>query len=198
MIMRIMLISGIVLICLIGLVSLIVSFKTGEIETPQYTIIKSIGEVEIRQYPKMIVAQTTLTDTTLDKNMNNGFRTIAGYIFGSNNSNKKIAMTAPVVVKMGDTTTMYFVMPRQYKKDELPTPNSPNVKILEEGEKILAVITYSGFSDEEKVETHREKLKNVLIQHKINTVGEYLYMGYNAPWDVINRRNEVAIEVVLN
>jgi hypothetical protein len=191
-------ISGIVLLLLIGLVMVLFSFKTGNIETPQYKVIKNIGEVEIRQYPEMVVAQTTLYDTAMDKSMNNGFRTIAGYIFGGNDSNQKIAMTAPVVMKMGDTATMYFVMPKQYKKDELPKPSSNKVKILEEGEKTLAVITYSGFSSAEKVETYRQKLTSILSQHNIKTVGPFMYMGYNAPWDIVNRRNEVAVEVVVN
>jgi hypothetical protein len=191
-------ISGMVLLILISLVMVLFSFKTGNIETPQYKVIKNIGEVEIRQYPKMIVAQTTLRDTAMDKSMNNGFRTIAGYIFGGNDSNQKIAMTAPVVMKMGDTATMYFVMPKQYKKDELPKPSSNKVKILEEGEKTLAVITYSGFSSAEKVETYRQKLATILNQQNIKTVGPFMYMGYNAPWDIIKRRNEVAVEVVLN
>ena len=191
-------ISGTVLLLLIGLVMVLFSFKTGNIETPQYKVIKNIGEVEIRQYPEMVVAQTTLYDTAMDKSMNNGFRTIAGYIFGGNDSNQKIAMTAPVVMKMGDTATMYFVMPKQYKKDELPKPSSNKVKILEEGEKTLAVITYSGFSSAEKVETYRQKLTSILSQHNIKTVGPFMYMGYNAPWDIVNRRNEVAVEVVVN
>jgi hypothetical protein len=107
-------------------------------------------------------------------------------------------MTAPVVMKMGDTSVMYFVMPKQYKKDELPKPTSSKVNILEEGEKYLAVVTYSGFSSAEKIEVHRKKLESVLSQNQIKTIGSYLYMGYNAPWDIINRRNEVAIEVLLN
>lgn len=191
-------ISGIVMLLLVGLVMLLFAFKTGEIETPDYKVIKTIGEVEIRKYPKMVVAQTQLQDTIMDKSMNSGFRTIAGYIFGGNVSNQKIAMTAPVVVKMGDTATMYFVMPKQYKKDELPKPVSGRVKILEEGEKTLAVITYGGFSSAEKVEAHRQKLANLLSQQQIKTVGPYMYMGYNAPWDVIKRRNEVAVEVLMN
>lgn len=191
-------ISGIVILLLVGLVMLLFAFKTGEIETPDYKVIKTIGEVEIRKYPKMVVAQTQLQDTIMDKSMNSGFRTIAGYIFGGNDSNQKIAMTAPVVVKMGDTATMYFVMPKQYKKDELPKPVSGRVKILEEGEKTLAVITYGGFSSAEKVEAHRQKLANLLSQQQIKTVGPYMYMGYNAPWDVIKRRNEVAVEVLMN
>lgn len=191
-------ISGTVMLLLVGLVMLLFAFKTGEIETPDYKVIKTIGEVEIRKYPKMVVAQTQLQDTIMDKSMNSGFRTIAGYIFGGNDSNQKIAMTAPVVVKMGDTATMYFVMPKQYKKDELPKPVSGRVKILEEGEKTLAVITYGGFSSAEKVEAHRQKLVNLLSQQQIKTVGPYMYMGYNAPWDVIKRRNEVAVEVLMN
>lgn len=191
-------ISGTVLLLLIGLVMVLFSFKTGNIETPQYKVIKNIGELEIRQYPKMVVAQTLLQDTAMDKSMNSGFRTIAGYIFGGNDSNQKIAMTAPVVVKMGDTSTMYFVMPKQYKKDELPKPSSNKVKILEEGEKTLAVFTYSGFSSAEKVETYRQKLATILNQQNIKTVGPFMYMGYNAPWDVIKRRNEVAVEVLMN
>lgn len=191
-------ISGTVMLLLVGLVMLLFAFKTGEIETPDYKVIKTIGEVEIRKYPKMVVAQTQLQDTIMDKSMNSGFRTIAGYIFGGNDSNQKIAMTAPVVVKMGDTATMYFVMPKQYKKDELPKPVSGRVKILEEGEKTLAVITYGGFSSAEKVEAHRQKLANLLSQQQIKTVGPYMYMGYNAPWDVIKRRNEVAVEVLMN
>lgn len=191
-------ISVTALLLLIGLVMLLFSFKTGQIEMPQYTVIKTYNEVEIRQYPKMVVAQTTLPDTAMDKNMNNGFRTIAGYIFGGNDSNQKIAMTAPVVMTMGDTATMYFVMPKQYKKHQLPKPTSSKVKIIEEGEKVLAVITFGGFSSAEKVALYREKLESVLNQHQLKTVGPYLYMGYNAPWDLINRRNEVAIEVVMN
>lgn len=189
-------ISGTVMLLLVGLVMLLFAFKTGEIETPDYKVIKTIGEVEIRKYPKMVVAQTQLQDTIMDKSMNSGFRTIAGYIFGGNDSNQKIAMTAPVVVKMGDTATMYFVMPKQYKKDELPAPASGKVEILEEGEKTLAVITYGGFSSAEKVETYRQKLATILNQQNIKTVGPFMYMGYNAPWDVIKRRNEVAVEVL--
>ena len=196
--MKIFLISVVALLLIGGLIMLFLSFKTGTIETPQYKVVKTIGDVEIRQYPKMIVAQTTLIDTSMEKSMNSGFRTIAGYIFGGNDSNQKIAMTAPVVMKMGDTSIMYFVMPKQYKKDELPKPTSSKVKIVEEGEKYLAVVTYGGFSSAEKMEVHQKRLAEVLNQNQIKTIGSYLYMGYNAPWDIINRKNEVAIEVLLD
>jgi hypothetical protein len=62
----------------------------------------------------------------------------------------------------------------------------------------LAVITYGGFSSDEKIEKHRKQLEQILLKNKIQTKGAFLYMGYNAPWDIINRKNEVAIEVVAN
>ena len=106
-------------------------------------------------------------------------------------------MTAPVVMNMGDSATMYFVMPKEYSKNQLPTPTSKNVQILEESEKTLAVISYGGFSSDKDIEKYREKLAVALEQNQIQTKGSYMYMGYNAPWDVVNRRNEVAIEVIL-
>ena len=186
---------GSVLLLLTFLV-MIFSFKN-DIETPEYKIIETFGEVEIRHYPNMVVAKTNLNDKSFDKQGSSGFRTIANYIFGGNEKNEKIAMTAPVVMNMGDSASMYFVMPRKYKKNELPKPDSKNVEIVEETEKNLAVIKYGGYSNDQKIEKYRNLLQEELEKNHIKTIGNYMYMGYNAPWDFINRRNEVAIEVVL-
>jgi hypothetical protein len=176
----------------------IVSFTSKDIETPDYKVLKTIDEVELRLYPKMIVAKTSLSDKSFENQGSNGFRTIANYIFGGNEKNQKIAMTAPVVMEMSDSATMYFVMPKQYKKEDLPNPSSKNVRISEESSKTLAVISYGGFSSDKKIQKHQKELMKVLIKNNIKTKGAYMYMGYNAPWDVINRRNEVAIEIILD
>jgi hypothetical protein len=189
--------SILVIVVVVGISLLVVAFKSRDIETPDYKVVKSLGDVEIRRYPKMIVAQTSLASNSFENGGSNGFRTIAGYIFGGNEANQKIAMTAPVVMNMGDSATMYFVMPKEYSKNQLPTPTSKNVQILEESEKTLAVISYGGFSSDKDIEKYRQKLAVALEQNQIQTKGSYMYMGYNAPWDVVNRRNEVAIEVIL-
>ncbi len=186
------------ILLLIGISFLIVSFTSKNIETPDYKVVKTIDEVELRLYPKMIVAKTNLADNSFENQGSNGFRTIANYIFGGNEKNQKIAMTAPVVMNMGDSATMYFVMPKSYKKEDLPNPNSKNVQLVEETSKYLAVITYGGYSSDKKIEKHRSELEFILKKNNIKTKGTYMYMGYNAPWDVINRKNEVAIEVVLD
>jgi hypothetical protein len=188
--------SILLLVLLLVFVGVLFAFKSEKIETPAYSVIKKYGSMEIRQYPNMIVAQTMLMQSSQDQRMSNGFRTIAGYIFGGNDRNQKIAMTAPVVMKMGDTASMYFMMPKQYNSAQLPKPNSNKVEIVNERARVLAVIRFGGFSSEMKIEKYKNKLAAIISENNLKTTGPYMYMGYNAPWDVINRRNEVAIEVV--
>ena len=188
--------SILLLVLLLVIVGVLFAFKSDKIEMPAYSVIKKYGSMEIRQYPNMIVAQTMLMQSTQEQKMSGGFRTIAGYIFGGNDRNQKIAMTAPVVMKMGDTASMYFMMPKQYNSTQLPKPNSSKVDIVNERARVLAVIRFGVFSYEMKIEKYKNKLAAIISENNLKTTGPYMYMGYNAPWDVINRRNEVAIEVV--
>ncbi|MEN9369661.1 MAG: hypothetical protein RI952_526 [Bacteroidota bacterium] len=185
-----------ILVLLFAVVGALLAFKSDGIEMPAYKVIKRIDDIEIRQYPTMVVAQTMLLQSAKEERMSNGFRTIAGYIFGGNERNQKIAMTAPVVMKMGDTASMYFMMPKKYTPTQLPKPNSSKVAIVEEQARVLAVIRYSGFSSEKKIEKYKNKLAAIVSKNNLKATGPYMYMGYNAPWDVINRRNEIAIEVL--
>ncbi len=172
------------------------SFRLKDIETPKYRVIKQLGNVEIRQYPSLVLAQTSLKKSNYDEEGNNGFRTVASYIFGGNQTQQKIAMTAPVIMKMGDTASMSFVMPSEYSLQELPAPSNNQVKLIQENAKILAVIRFGGYSNSKKIKQHAEELYKVLKSNQIEFRGELFYMGYNAPWDITDRRNEVAVELV--
>ena len=180
---------------LISALLVVVSFTSKNIETPSYSVLKRYDDMEIRLYPKMIVAETILSDNSFDNQNSKGFRRIADYIFGGNEKNEKIAMTSPVIMNLGDKPRMYFVMPKQYLKDELPKPISKNINIVEEAEKTLAVITFGGYSSDKKIEYYCHQLDSSLYKKNIKTIGGFMFMGYNAPWDIVNRRNEVAIEI---
>jgi hypothetical protein len=172
------------------------SFRFKGIETPNYKVIKTLGEVEIREYPQMILAQTKLGGKRYESNGNNGFSVVANYIFGGNQQQQKIAMTAPVIMNMSDAdASMSFVMPSQYQMSELPIPNSKAVSLVKQDSMILAVLQFGGFSSDEKIAKHAQLLTQVLEKNNIRTKGSLLFMGYNAPWDVINRRNEVAFQI---
>lgn len=183
------------LLLLGGVVSFF-SFRFKGIETPNYKVIKTIGDVEIREYPQLILAQTKLGGSKFDSNGNKGFGVVAGYIFGGNQQKQKIAMTSPVIMNMSETeASMSFVMPSQYQLSELPTPNSTAVSLVTQGSMKLAVLRFGGFSSDEKIAKHAQLLSEVLEKNNIRTKGSLLFMGYNAPWDVINRRNEVAFQI---
>ena len=172
------------------------SFRFKGIETPNYKVIKTLGDVEIREYPQLILAQTKLGGKRYESNGNNGFGVVANYIFGGNQQKQKIAMTAPVIMNMSDTdASMSFVMPSQYQLADLPSPNSAAVSLVSQDSMKLAVLRFGGFSSDEKIAKHAQILTQVLEKNNIRTKGSLLYMGYNAPWDVINRRNEVAFQI---
>ncbi|MGB1175340.1 MAG: SOUL family heme-binding protein, partial [Luminiphilus sp.] len=73
-------------------VTLFVS-STSAIEEPTYSLVAAWDDpdVEIRDYDPRILATTRMTD-----GQNSGFRVLAGYIFGGNEKEQEIAMTAPV------------------------------------------------------------------------------------------------------
>ena len=174
---------------------LLMSYKNKDIETPKYKVVKTYDSFEIRQYDSMILAQTIIQETSIKKSGNTGFRKVAGYIFGGNRNNQQIAMTAPVIMEVGDNTKMSFVMPSQYKMEDLPQPNSSEVKLIKAAPKKFAVLTFSGFASDEKINRKKELLREALKKEQISVKGDFSYLGYNAPWDLFGRRNEVAIEV---
>ena len=89
------------------------------IEEPAYTIEKAweAEQIEIRSYGSRVMAVTTMQDDE-----DNGFRVLAGYIFGGNAEEEKIAMTAPVQQSMEGEQEMAFIMPAQYALEDLPEP----------------------------------------------------------------------------
>ena len=100
-------------------------------------------------------------------------------------------------MNMADSNaSMSFVMPSTYKLEDLPAPNSEAVQLKKQNPLVLAVLEFGGYASSEKIQKHADNLREILTKNNIQTKGALLYMGYNAPWDVVNRRNEVAFEVL--
>jgi effector-binding domain-containing protein len=124
-----------------------------------------------------------------------GFSILAGYIFGGNEKQEKIAMTAPVSMSLEDSITMMFMVPKSYKKDELPEPNQRQIEFVEMPAKRMAAIRFSGWANDEKIEKYKQKLIKALEKEGVNYTNKFYFFGYNAPFEVVNRRNEVVIEL---
>jgi hypothetical protein len=127
---------------------------------------------------------------------NPGFRKLAGYIFGGNEQKQQIAMTAPVHMEMTDTaSSMSFVMPAKYTKDQLPRPDNAEVMLKTMPAEHVAVLRFGGFSSDRKIEKYSEKLRKALEAQSIRYTGNFRYLGYNPPFQLFGRRNEVMVKV---
>lgn len=185
-----------ILVSALVLFVITMSFMRSSIETPEYEVLRVLGrKAEIRRYPDLVLAQTQLDSNSYSENSSFGFRRVAGYIFGANDQGAKIAMTTPVVMEMGSQTEMSFVMPKQYNIEALPDPSNPNVKIAKKESRTLAVLRFGGYADDAKIQGKAAELRELLQKEQIAFAEQLIYMGYNAPWDFIGRRNEVAFEL---
>ena len=113
----------------------------GRLETPQYTIVKKLDGIEIREYSPFRVAQTQTSQG--QRGLSQGFRLVAGYIFGGNQEEKSMAMTAPVIQENTDTKmNVAFFMSKA--ESNLPTPNNRNVIVKEKEWGKIAALSFHG------------------------------------------------------
>ena len=179
-------------------------------EEPSYQVALQAEPFEIRQYAPLIVAQVEVPGD-LSEASSAGFRLIANYIFGNNIAVResgvnmaepvpeKIAMTIPVIAEVkGDKKTwlIQFVMPKQYTLDTLPKPNNPQVKLLAIGPQKLAVIRFTGFVSDDKVQEKTAELMAWIKSRNELPLGNPRLARYNPPWSIPwMRRNEILIPI---
>ena len=165
----------------------------------------------MRQYAPYVVAEVVLPGSAKDTG-NQGFRILAGYIFGKNKGEKKLAMTAPVTqaatpVKLAMTAPVtqsavagayrvQFVLPKEVSLDSAPVPLDPRIVLRQEGAKRVAVIRYSGLWSDANYNEHLATLQQTLKTAGIPWTGDPVYSRYNppfTPWFL--RRNEIWLEL---
>ena len=169
------------------------------VETPRYEVVGQMDGVEIRLYPRLILA------TVMGDGGGNPFRLLFRYISGENSGGSKISMTAPVLTPekiamtapvISEGYSMSFVVPSKYTMETVPAPSDERIEIQEVPERRLAVVRFRGRAGERSVEEQKARLLSVLRENGVETVGEPFLMRYNAPMTPgFLRRNEVGIEI---
>jgi len=172
--------------------------STSNTEMHQYQVLKRYDAFEIRKYEKANFSYVTMDSKSYRGGSGYGFRKLAGYIFGANEENQKIAMTSPVSMDFADSTTMMFMIPSEYELEDLPEPNDKDIKFKTIPSKIMAAIQFDGWANDKRIQEHKDKLIKALNKEGINHKGNFSFLGYNPPYEVVDRRNEVVVEVVLN
>jgi hypothetical protein len=171
-------------------------FSASTIETQKYRVVKKEHGFEVRFYPKATFATIRSSGANYKQVASSGFRKLAGYIFGGNNQNKSIAMTTPVRMEMSEKgSAMSFVMPEKYDMASLPKPNDATVEIKQFEEVYAAVIAFGGYANDEKIDDYKNKLVALLQKKNIKIIGNFNFLGYNAPYQFIGRKNEISIPI---
>lgn len=179
------------------------------IDEPPYTIIRTQDAFEVRRYEPYRVAETVVNAAAEDAG-NQGFRILAAYIFGRNNGERKIAMTAPVAqtpIKIAMTApvaqsaraggyVIQFAMPREWTLETLPEPLDSQVTLGAIPARTVAVIRYSGTWSQSRYEENLKRLQDALEQEGLHWHGEAMWARYDPPWKPwFLRRNEIWLEL---
>lgn len=194
--MKTIFISSAVLVVLLIIFQSFQYYTVSKIEKHKYTVLKEYENFEIRKYDSALFSSVRIDTNGYEATSSSGFRVLAGYIFGGNETGEKIAMTSPVVMELGDTTKMSFMVPSDYTLDELPKPNNKSIFFEEKKGCIMAAIRFGGWASDDKIEEYKRKLDNDLNKIGIAHSSKYVFLGYNPPYDLVNRRNEIIVELI--
>ena len=181
-------------------------------EEPNYQVLQDYGNIQIRQYPPILIAQTEIIGN-YDASGRQGFKRLAGYIFGKNQSQQQITMTTPVIQEKqsaeqiamtapvlqqqsGDKWYMAFVLPNNYTLATAPIPDDSAIKLAEIPSKKLAVLSYTGSLNEQIIKEKSTQLESWLSDHKFILTNSAQSAAYDPPWTLpFLRRNEIHIEI---
>jgi len=183
-------------------------------EEPKHRVLETRDGFEVRLYEPQVVAET-LVEGEFGGGGNEGFRRVAGYIFGGNDGGRKIAMTAPVAQerrpgerdgmkiamtapvaqqKAGEGWTVAFIMPSEHTMATLPKPNDPRVILREVPARRVAAVTFSGTWGAERFDAIARELLGALDAAGFVPSGPPVYARYNPPWTPwFLRKNEVLV-----
>ncbi|MEZ4757807.1 MAG: heme-binding protein [Flavobacteriales bacterium] len=195
--MKILSIIALVLVVLLAASQLWAYGQVRSIEMYPYAVLKTYPDFETRRYQAANFIYVTMDAESYRASSGKGFRTLAGYIFGGNATGQKIAMTSPVEMEMDSVVTMKFMLPAEHDPKDLPAPNNAEVRFTTEQERTLAAITFGGFADDARILEHKDRLFAALEREGIAHTGQWSFLGYDPPYRLVGRRNEVVVELVL-
>ena len=171
-------------------------FGDVSVKVAPYKVTASDGAFELRQYEQLVLVSTRMPDGM--DSASGPFRKLFDYISGKNNKKEKIAMTAPVFLNQaGQTTkTMSFVLPKDFVLLKAPLPIDPAVNLTELSNYSVAVITFSGFLNQDTISSKKVMLEKWAEIRGLKVIGEAIAAGYNPPFTLpFLRRNEIFIPV---
>lgn len=197
--MKLILIIVFIITALLLIAQIYLTMISNKAAAKLYKVVLHEKNFEIRFYPSFTIASINSSAKNYKELSNSGFRKLAGYIFGGNESNQKISMTSPVQMDINDSmSSMSFIMPSMYNAVNLPKPNDKDVHITNTTDEYVAVINFDGFASDEKIKRYSEILDHELKACAITSYGNFRLLGYNPPYQLFGRKNEIIVSVQWN
>lgn len=164
-------------------------------EQPQYKVTEKLEKFEVRDYQPYLIASVKVSEQEMESAMSSAFMRLAGYIFGKNESQKRIAMTSPVEFQV-DSQTMTFMIPSKYKLQDLPDPSDEGIVLKQQPGRLMAALRFTGYIDESLWQNKKALLLEAVQASSYEAVGDPIFFGYDPPAvPGALRRNEVLVEV---
>ncbi|KAK2993212.1 hypothetical protein RJ640_005180 [Escallonia rubra] len=193
----------------VGLVWCLVATTCDAIESPQFTVVHSESEFEIRLYRDSAWMTAPVKEISFEKATRDGFHRLFQYIQGANLNSSRVSMTAPVLTSIVPEagplhSSAYFVrfyLPIKFQATPpLPLPEL-NLKPDSWTSHCVAVRKFSGFARDSNIAREAEKLAISLSRspwaNSTSSKSKYAYSiaQYNSPFRFIGRLNEVWVDV---
>lgn len=188
-------------------------FVTSNVEQPDYQVVAQEGAIELRDYPRLVVAEVTRRGDRKSA-VNAGFRPLADYIFAKERAGESIAMTAPVTQERAriamtapvtqsaangdgsDAWVVRFIMPAEYDLESLPAPQNPDVRLDVVPPTRRAAIRFSGVATDSLLAEQEALLRDWLARNGLPAGGAATFAYYNDPFTPgFLRRNEVLLDL---
>lgn len=179
-------------------------------DEPDYEVVGTLGPLEIRQYAPCVEARTEVTNAGLDQAMSEGFRRLAGYIFGGNVRREAVAMTTPVIARgqaiamttpvlsagSGGGRLISFVMEPGHTRASLPAPTDARVELVDVPARRVAVLRFRGRHRGGRMQAREDELIRLVAKHRLVPTGAPVFAGFDPPWVLgALRRNELWVEL---
>lgn len=179
-------------------------YVTHTTERVDYALRRTVGSVEIREYPATLLVETTAVET------DEAFGRLYRYVAGENEARAEIPMTAPVRTRSeriamttparstspSERVTMGFYLPREYSPETVPEPTDPEVSLAFEVPRTVAALPFSWYATDARTTRKERALLEMLTTHGYVPGGEPALLRYDDPWTPpFMRRNEVVVPI---
>ncbi|KAB0680736.1 SOUL family heme-binding protein [Aureimonas leprariae] len=170
-------------------------------EEPDYDVVRRDGDIEVRDYDAMVVAETVKSGYH-EKARKDGYLTLSDYISAHNRPGKKITMTVPVLQQLSESEgqtkgwAIRFVMPKKYSTATLPAPGGNDVRLKDVAPKRVVAIRFNGNFSASLASKKLMTLYNYIADENLKQKGDPEYAFYNPPLvPGFLKRNEILIEI---